>query len=69
MTTNTSDRFKGAAWFEPARRTDILVIGAGGIGSNFIYLASRAGYNITVLDNDVIEEHNLGKLKISCIFV
>lgn len=56
----TDVRFKGASWLPLAKETELLVIGAGGIGSNFIYLASRIGYNITVMDFDTIELHNIG---------
>ena len=38
----------------------VLVIGAGGIGSNLIPILSRIGlYNITVFDPDIVEEKNI----------
>ena len=38
----------------------VLVIGAGGIGSNLIPILSRIGlYNITVYDPDIVEEKNI----------
>lgn len=37
-----------------------LVIGAGAIGSNFVAMLTKMGAkNVTVIDDDVIEEHNL----------
>jgi len=50
-------RFKDAEWF--GGNEDVLVGGAGGIGSWLCFLLSRAGFNVTVYDYDRIEAHNL----------
>ena len=54
------DRFKDAPWFKPEEREEVLVGGAGGIGSWLAFLLSRAGFKPTVYDNDTVETHNLG---------
>lgn len=52
------DRFKEAAWF--GYPTDIILGGAGGIGSWVILLLSRLTYRVIVYDMDVIESQNVG---------
>jgi len=52
-------RFKGADWYSEEPE-DVIVGGAGGIGSWTSMLLARAGFNPTVYDFDIIEEHNLG---------
>ena len=51
-------RFSGAPWF-PTEEVDIIVGGAGGIGSWVCLLLARAGFMPHVYDNDLFEEHNM----------
>lgn len=51
-------RFKDAPWF-PKEETNVIVGGAGGIGSWLTLLLSRAGFHPVVYDFDILEEHNL----------
>lgn len=54
-------RFKDALWFPKEEMdTQCIVGGAGGIGSWLTLLLARAGFNPTVFDHDVLEEHNMG---------
>lgn len=53
-----SSRFKDAPWF-PQEETNVIVGGAGGIGSWLTLLLCRAGFFPVVYDFDVLEEHNL----------
>lgn len=52
------DRFKDAAWY--GYPTDIVLGGAGGIGSWVALLLSRLTYRVIVYDMDVIESQNIG---------
>lgn len=56
------DRFKDAAWFNISKQKEILVVGAGGIGSNFLYNLTKSIplKSVKVLDDDVVEEWNIG---------
>ena len=58
MTEEHSSRFKDAPWF-PKEETNVIVGGAGGIGSWLTLLLSRAGFYPVVYDFDVLEGHNL----------
>ena len=58
MTEVHSSRFKDAPWF-PKEETNVIVGGAGGIGSWLTLLLSRAGFYPVVYDFDVLEGHNL----------
>lgn len=53
-----SSRFKDAPWF-PKEETNVVIGGAGGIGSWLSLLISRAGFFPIVYDFDILEEHNL----------
>lgn len=53
------DRFKDAPWF-PKEDINVIVGGAGGIGSWTTLLLARAGFQPLVYDFDVLEEHNMG---------
>lgn len=52
------ERFKDALWFN--NKVEIVIGGAGGIGSWLSFFLTRAGFNVTVYDFDTVEEHNLG---------
>ena len=58
MTEVHSSRFKDAPWF-PTEETNVIVGGAGGIGSWLTLMLSRAGFYPIVYDFDRLEEHNL----------
>lgn len=53
-------RFKDAPWFPRDTDINILVGGAGGIGSWLTLMLARIGYKPYVYDFDVLEEINLG---------
>ena len=52
------DRQKDFPWFE--KKTDIVVIGLGGIGSWISLMLSRIGHNLYLFDDDNLEAHNIG---------
>ena len=52
-------RFSGAVWFDNISVHKILLIGAGGVGSWLTLFLSRIGYQIYLVDFDIIEIHNL----------
>lgn len=52
------DRFKDAKWF--GYPTEIVLGGAGGIGSWVALLLSRLQYRTIIYDFDVIESQNIG---------
>ena len=54
-----ASRFKDAPWF-PKEETNVIVGGAGGIGTWLTLLLARATFIPVVYDFDVIEEHNMG---------
>lgn len=61
ITEDRFSRFKGAIWFpEPDTTVDVVVGGAGGIGSWLTTLLTRAGFDPAVYDDDTIEAHNIG---------
>lgn len=53
------DRFKGASWYKEYGET-VIVGGAGGIGSWVCLFLTRSGFQAYPIDDDIIEEHNLG---------
>lgn len=62
MKIDNVSRFKDAPWF-PRNTIYIIIGGAGGISSWTALFLARMSVNmldITVYDNDIIEEHNLG---------
>lgn len=59
MTTSRFDRFKDAGWFEYLKDRDVIVGGAGGIGSFVNFFLSRLGCNIYIYDMDLFEAHNM----------
>jgi len=70
-------RIKGAAWFSSLHKKDVMILGAGGIGSWLSIFVSRLGCNLYIYDMDIYEEHNMsgqavvkgaiGKLKTEAI--
>ena len=58
MTEEHSSRFKDAPWF-PKEETNVIIGGAGGIGSWLTLMLSRAGFYPVVYDFDRLEGHNL----------
>jgi molybdopterin/thiamine biosynthesis adenylyltransferase len=56
---SVQNRFKDAPWMQ-GNPLDIIIGGAGGIGSWLSLYLSRMGHYITIYDHDVIETHNLG---------
>lgn len=53
-------RFKGASWFNLIARTNITVVGLGGIGSNAALLLSRLRpAKMSVIDFDLVDASNL----------
>ncbi len=61
MTKVYNSRFKDAPWYEKSKDENILIVGAGGIGSNTIYnLAKTVVANYAIVDMDVVEEYNIG---------
>jgi len=57
--TQYHDRFKGAPWYT-GEGEQVLVGGAGGIGSWLSLFLARAGFRPTVVDPDTVEAHNIG---------
>jgi molybdopterin/thiamine biosynthesis adenylyltransferase len=54
-------RFSGLKWAKKVKELNVLIVGAGGIGSWTALLLSRAGFHsITVMDDDHVEPHNIG---------
>lgn len=60
MTTSRNLRFSAAPWYKRAQETKVIMIGAGGIGSWAALSLVRAGFNLTIVDDDTVSEHNLG---------
>lgn len=51
-------RFSDLSWYDP---NEVIIIGGqGGIGSWLSLFLSRAGYELYLYDDDIIEEHNIG---------
>lgn len=54
-------RFSDAPWFNKANEDYALVLGAGGIGSNLIFLLSSIGVNMNIWDMDIVGTENIGQ--------
>ena len=55
-------RFSGLEWYDPVQSANILIVGAGGIGSWCALFLSRILENVsvTVMDYDIVDEYNMG---------
>lgn len=58
--TSVKTRFSEIIWAKHAALYSIAIIGLGGIGSWLALMLGRIGYNLTLIDYDKIENHNLG---------
>lgn len=56
----STERFKEAPWFDTSGETEVIIGGAGGIGSWLALFLARQKINISIFDMDTIEEVNLG---------
>lgn len=50
-------RFKDADWLKSD--TKIIIVGAGGIGSWTALLLKKIGYDVVIIDDDIVESFNL----------
>lgn len=55
----TRTRFLSAPWLNKAQESSVLLAGCGGIGSWVALLLSRIGVNLTLIDDDLFEAHNI----------
>ena len=53
-------RFAGSEWYSAAQSQYITLAGVGGIGSHLCLALARVGYKLSIYDDDLVEEHNLG---------
>lgn len=53
------ERFKDAPWFSPEGQIEVIIGGAGGIGSWLALFLSRQRVSISIFDMDTIESVNL----------
>jgi hypothetical protein len=53
-------RFKDAPWYTQDDSVEVIIGGAGGIGSWLSFLIARAGFLVTLYDFDTVEVHNMG---------
>lgn len=61
MQNNYNDRFKDAPWYNKCLSENILVVGAGGIGSNAMHcLTKTVPCTYIITDMDTIESYNIG---------
>jgi molybdopterin/thiamine biosynthesis adenylyltransferase len=58
ITQEQSLRFKDALWF-PKNNEQVIVGGSGGIGSWLALWLARAGFGVTLIDDDIVEERNM----------
>lgn len=54
------DRFKDIPWFKQTKGKNIIIGGAGGIGSWMALLLARQQFDILLVDYDTVEAHNMG---------
>ena len=53
-------RFSDAPWFTWLAGRPVFVLGVGGIGSWTAFCLDRIGCVVTIWDDDVVEQHNIG---------
>lgn len=53
-------RFSDAPWMTYLNSKDVIVVGAGGIGSWVTMCLARIGCSVTLFDADTFEVHNMG---------
>jgi len=58
--SNISGRFKDITWFNQLSNQEVLIGGAGGLGSWLSLDLARKNVDIIIYDMDTLEEHNLG---------
>lgn len=56
----STERFKDAPWFDPKGEIEVIIGGAGGIGSWLALFLARQNVEISIFDMDTVEEVNLG---------
>ena len=56
----STERFKDAPWFDPKGEIEVIIGGAGGIGSWLALFLARQNVQISIFDMDTVEEVNLG---------
>ncbi len=56
----STERFKDAPWFDPKGEIEVIIGGAGGIGSWLALFLARQNVKISIFDMDTVEEVNLG---------
>ena len=57
--TQQYDRLKGADWFPYSHKRPVMVLGAGGIGSNLCYGLARIGCELHIYDHDQYDPTNI----------
>lgn len=56
----STTRFSSASWYEEAKKTDITIVGVGGIGSHTVFNLSRIHpSSIVMYDGDTVERVNM----------
>jgi hypothetical protein len=59
-------RFEGASWYKLMKSQTAYIGGVGATGSFFAFFLARTGvYNITLVDPDTFEAHNVGSQLVS----
>ena len=59
MEAELNSRFSDASWFHQSGER-VIIGGAGGIGSWLSLLLARVGFDIYLVDFDLVESHNIG---------
>lgn len=63
----STSRFSGAEWFNEIQKQRIIIAGIGGIGSNLVFqIARMIPANITIYDDDIVENVNMAGQLYSC---